>query len=58
METYDVPDSGYPEEQPPGTAEDDTGTSGGDSPAERGGDPQKDASQAPSNDDGKNTGAG
>ncbi len=58
METYDVPDSGYPEEQPAGTAEDDTGTSGGDSPPERSSDPSGDADRAPSNEDGKNTGGG
>jgi len=58
METYDVPDSGYPEEQPPGAAEDDTGGDGGKSAAEEASKPDKSADRAPDNDDGKATGGG
>jgi len=58
METYDVPDSGYPEEQPPGTAEDDTGEGTGTSGAQEGSKPDKSAERAPDNDDGKATGGG
>ena len=58
METYDVPDSGYPEEQPPGTAEDDTGSDAGTSDAEESAKPDKSAQRAPDNDDGQATGGG
>jgi hypothetical protein len=56
METFDQPDSGYPEEGPPGASPDDA-SAGGESavrerarpgPAEQGG--------TPDNDDGKATG--
>ena len=58
METTREADSGYPEEQPPGTAEDDTGADGGKSAAEEASKPDKSADRAPDNDDGKATGGG
>ena len=53
METFDQPDSGYPEEGPPGAAPDDA-SSGGESAVREHARP--DAEDAPDNDDGKATG--
>ncbi len=58
MESYDVSDSGYPEEQPEGTAEDDTGTGSGTPDQEESAAPDEQADRAPDNDDGQNTGGG
>ena len=53
METFDQPDSGYPEEGPPGAAPDDA--SYGDESAVRE-KSRPDGGDAPDNDDGKATG--
>jgi hypothetical protein len=56
METFDQPDSGYPEEGPPGAAPDDA-SEGGESAARESARPGSDeTSRAPDNDDGKATG--
>ena len=54
METFDQPDSGYPEEGPPGSAPDDAGD--GDKSAVREKSQPDDAENAPDNDDGTATG--
>jgi hypothetical protein len=51
METFDQPDSGYPEEGPPGSAPDDAGGGGESAVREKS---QPDAADLP--DDGKATG--
>jgi len=53
VETFDQPDSGYPEEGPPGSAPDDAG--GGDESAVRE-KSQPSKEDAPDNDDGTATG--
>ena len=55
METFDQPDSGYPEEGPPGAAPDDAGA-GGESAVREHAKPGSDADDAPDTDDGKATG--
>ncbi len=50
MESTDVAQSGYPEEQQPGTAPDDAP---GTTPQEDAADPKQAASNAPSNDEGR-----
>lgn len=52
-EPRDIPDSGYPEEGPPGAASDDTGAGDGSAVREKS---QPDVEGAPDNDDGKATG--
>jgi hypothetical protein len=52
VETFDQPDSGYPEEGPPGAAPDDAGD--GDESAVR--EKSQPDADAPRNDDGKATG--
>ncbi len=54
METFDQPDSGYPEEGPPGTAPDDAAN--GDESAVREKSRPGGAQDAPDNDDGTATG--
>ena len=56
METFDQPDSGYPEEGPPGAAPDDAQPSGESAVRERCAPRQRRADDAPDNDDGKATG--
>ena len=53
METFDQPDSGYPEEGPPGAAPDDAGEGDESAVRERS---QPGSQDAPDNDDGKATG--
>ncbi len=52
-EPRDIPDSGYPEEGPPGAAPDDMGAGDGSAVREKS---QPDVEGAPDNDDGKATG--
>ena len=52
-EPRDIPDSGYPEEGPPGAAPDGTGAGDGSTVREKS---QPDVEGAPDNDDGKATG--
>ena len=56
METFDQPDSGYPEEGPPGAAPDDASSSGESAVRERARPGSGDEAGAPDNDDGKATG--
>ena len=56
METFDQPDSGYPEEGPPGAAPDDASSSGESAVRESARPGQGDQDDAPDNDDGKATG--
>ncbi len=58
METTDVSDSGYPEEQPAGAGEDDTGSGTGTPDQEESAAANREAERAPGNDDGQNTGGG
>jgi len=58
MESYDVSDAGYPEEQPEEVVPDDTGSGKGSSAAEESARPREAAERAPDNDDGTNTGGG
>ncbi|HEX8103789.1 MAG TPA: hypothetical protein VF533_14330 [Solirubrobacteraceae bacterium] len=58
MESYDVSDSGYPEEQPEGVGEDDTGSGTKTPDQEENAASDRQAGDAPSNDDGQNTGGG
>ena len=58
MESNDVSDAGYPEEQPDGVGEDDTGTGSGTPDQEKAALPDEQADRAPGNDDGQNTGGG
>ena len=53
METFEQPDSGYPEEGPPGSAPDDTGEGDGESAVRKKSQPE---SGEPPPDDGKATG--
>jgi hypothetical protein len=53
LETFDQPDSGYPEEGPPGAAPDDAGEGGESAVREKS---RPDGSDAPDNDDGTATG--
>jgi hypothetical protein len=55
METFDQPDSGYPEEGPPGAAPDDA-SEGGESAVRERSPAADEAEGAPDNDDGKATG--
>jgi hypothetical protein len=55
METFDQPDSGYPEEGPPGAAPDDA-DAGGESAVREKASPETGADDAPDTDDGKATG--
>jgi hypothetical protein len=55
MESFDQPDSGYPEEGPPGAAPDDV-TDGEQSAVREQSRPDSEADAAPDNDDGKATG--
>lgn len=58
METYDISDAGYPEEQPPEVVPDDTGSGERGSAAQEASRPREASRRAPDNDDGTNTGAG
>jgi hypothetical protein len=56
METFDQPDSGYPEEGPPGATPDDAGEGGESAVREQARPDADDTAGAPDNDDGKATG--
>ena len=56
METFDQPDSGYPEEGPPGAAPDDVGDAEKSAVREKSRPDAGDTAEAPDNDDGKATG--
>ena len=58
METFDQPDSGYPEEGPPGAAPDDASSGEKSAVRERSRPDSGEQSDAPDNDDGKATGGG
>ena len=55
METFDQPDSGYPEEGPPGAAPDDA-SEGGESAVRERTHERAESQDGPDNDDGKATG--
>ena len=56
METFDQPDSGYPEEGPPGAAPDDASAGGESAVREHARPGPSEQGDAPDNDDGKATG--
>jgi len=56
METFDQPDSGYPEEGPPGAASDDVSDGDESAVREKSRPDAGDTAGAPDNDDGKATG--
>jgi hypothetical protein len=56
METFDQPDSGYPEEGPPGASPDDSSAGGESAVREQSRPDAGDTAGAPDNDDGKATG--